>query len=57
MKMNGEVCYCCAVKVEDPKHLAIDEEGNPVCLCTPCFNLLEKFFVKRRRNKNGNENA
>lgn len=45
-KANGMKCYFCAGDVEELDHIAIDEEGELVCLCKHCYNLAKKFFVK-----------
>lgn len=47
----GMFCYFCNVRITDPKHIAIDDEGEIVSLCTPCYELAAKFF-KRGGNKN-----
>lgn len=59
-KANGMRCYFCDGKVAEADHIAIDEEGEIVCMCDPCYQLAKKFFIKdvssdefRKRNLGG----
>ena len=45
-KANGMKCYFCAGEVEELDHIAVDEEGELVCMCKHCYELAKKFFVK-----------
>lgn len=37
-------CVLCSSDVADAKHIAIDENGDPVVLCEECYNKVRIFF-------------
>jgi hypothetical protein len=52
---NIQVCYFCRASITKADHIAVDEEGEPVCMCDSCFKLASIFFKNRRKQNAGRE--
>lgn len=43
-------CSICSCDVKEAKHIAIDENGEPVVLCDKCHDKASVFFEEVNRN-------
>jgi len=48
-KVTGMECYFCAVSIYNAEHIALDDDDEIVYLCSDCYKLAAKFFVKGRK--------
>lgn len=49
-KLLHAICVMCKSHVDEVEHIAVDDEGNVIVMCSHCFNKAKLFF-KRRTTK------